>query len=192
MIEVGQIRLTESPASYLHRNPLGDVLAAQVPSGGAAQIVEVQFRHTRLDADLFPTVTKISYRCAVRAPEQAILETLAFDALEQQFPNAPRHRDLQSLFVLRRPWFKSNDVGMGIDLLYAHLEERSVSPSRKYSQLQTLCLLQPHPGFGLHKSGPHVVLLKHRNVRHELDFWRRAFGCQMEHTLERSQRAIDS
>src|SRR6516162_2119814 len=53
------------------------------------------------------------------------------------------------------------------------------------------CLLEPHPGFGLHKASPRVVLLEHRNVRHKLDFRWCAFGCQVEHTLKRSQRAID-
>src|ERR1035441_6308462 len=88
-----------------------------------SQIMEVQSRHARLGTGLSPTATEISNRCAVRSRKQARLRRVALDALKQQLPHAARHRYLQALFVLRRPWFQSNDVGMRVDLLHAHLQE---------------------------------------------------------------------
>jgi hypothetical protein len=85
--------------------------------------MEVQSRHARLGTGLSPTATEISNRCSVRSRKQARLRRVALDALKQQLPHAARHRYLQALFVLRRPWFQSNDVGMRVDLLHAHLQE---------------------------------------------------------------------
>src|SRR5271157_633900 len=113
-------KLSSTP--HLHCDLLGDVSAAHVPGCGPAQIMEVQSRQTRLDACLLPAAPEISYWLTVLPREQAIFGTLAFDALEEQFPHAAGHRDLQSLFVLRRARFKANDVSVWIDLLHTHFE----------------------------------------------------------------------